>query len=412
MNSPSMRLRAHVPAVGSAFRFVLLIGVVSLFSDMTHEGARSVTGPFLGTLGASAAAVSWVAGLGELLGYVLRSVFGYAADRSGRYWPITWVGYTLQMVAVPFLALVGNWPLAAGLIALERMGRAMRNPARDAMLAHATAELGGGRVFGVREALDAVGGMVGPLIVALVLYLHGGYRVSFAFLAVPAVLTLLVLAVAWRQYPRPGALETAPASPDTPEKLPAAFWIYLAAMGLIALGYADYPLVAYHFAQTRLFSTAMLPLLYAVAMASEAVFSLLLGRAFDRWGLLTVAVATVATAAFAPLTFLGNTWLAILGVLLWGLGMAAQESVVKATVTLMAPRTRRASAYGLFDSGFGACWFAGSVILGTLYGQSLTALVLFSAAAQLVAVVLLLVTRSRFSFQQAKAAGMPGPGQR
>jgi MFS family permease len=150
----------------TALRFVLLIGVVSMFSDMAHEGARSITGPFLATLGASATIVALVAGFGELIGYALRFVFGYAADRTGRYWPIILFGYTLQMVVVPLLALAGPWPVAALLIIAERTGRAIRNPARDAMLAHATSQLGRGWVFGVREALDAGGAMLGPLLVA------------------------------------------------------------------------------------------------------------------------------------------------------------------------------------------------------------------------------------------------------
>jgi len=181
----------HSTGQASALRFVLLIGIVSAFSDRTNEGARGITGPFLATLGASATVVAVVAGFGELLGYALRYAAGYAADRSRRYWPITFFGYTLQMVVVPLLALAGYWPVAAVLIVAERTGRAIRNPARDAMLAHATRELCSGWVFGVREALDAGGAMLGPLIVSAVIYLHGGYRAAFAVLAVPALLTLV-----------------------------------------------------------------------------------------------------------------------------------------------------------------------------------------------------------------------------
>ncbi|WP_335937461.1 MFS transporter [Streptomyces sp. PTD5-9] len=382
-------------------RFVLLIGVVSLFADMTYEGARGVTGPFLGSLGASAAVISLVAGLGELAGYALRFVFGWAADRTGRYWPITLAGYAVQMAAVPLLALAGNWAVASVLIVAERTGRAMRNPARDAMLAHATGELGRGRVFGVREALDAVGGMLGPLVVALVLSLHGGYRVGFAVLLVPAVLTLVVLAVAWRRYPEPADLAT-------PEDLPResgvsrAFWLYLAGMGLVALAYADYPLIAYHFGRSQVVPVAWVPVLYAVAMAAEAVSALVLGRLFDRFGLLTVVAATVLTACFAPLVFLGGTALAVVGVMVWGVGMAAQESIVKSVITGMAGPGRRAFAFGLFDTGFGVCWFAGSVVLGVLYGHSVTALVVFSAAAQLASIPLLLATRRHLAKERPR----------
>lgn len=387
------RLRLAAPASGrrSAMRFVLLIGVVSLFSDMTHEGARGITGPFLGSLGASAAAVSIIAGAGELLGYVLRFVFGYAADRTGRYWPITIVGYTLQMAVVPLLAVSGSWQAAAVLIVAERSGRAMRNPARDAMLAHATGELGRGWVFGVREALDAFGGMLGPLLVALVIYLHGGYRTSFAILAVPAVLTLLVLAVARRQYPNPRDLEIGEAA-SVARGVPRSFWIYLAAMALVAAAYADYPLIAYHFGQAHVVAAFWIPVLYAVAMATEAVAALALGRLFDRIGLLTVVGATVATACYAPLVFLGGAPLAVAGMVVWGLGMAAQESIVKAAITGMVAPERRASAYGLFDTGFGIAWFAGSIALGFLYDYSLNALVAFSVTLQALALPLLLWT--------------------
>jgi MFS family permease len=382
------------PAVaqGTALRFVLLIGVVSMFSDMTHEGARAITGPFLGSLGASGLVVALVAGGGELLGYALRFVFGYAADRTGKYWPITIVGYTVQMVVVPLLALAGNWPVAALLIVAERSGRAMRNPARDAMLAHATAELGRGWVFGVREALDAAGAMVGPLIVAGVLYLHGTYRGGFAVLAVPAVLTLLVLASARRQYPHPADLEVGEGVPDR-RGTPRAFWIYLAGMGLIAAAYADYPLIAYHFGKNHVVANAWIPVLYAGAMATEALAALALGRLFDRWGLWTVAGATLLTACFPPLVFLGGVGLAAVGVVLWGLGMAVQESAVKAAVTGMVGAERRASAFGLFDTGFGVCWFVGSLALGALYDHSVTALVVFSVALQLAAIPLLLKVR-------------------
>lgn len=387
------RERGAAPGGGTAMRFVLLVGVVSLFSDMTHEGARGISGPFMGSLGASALIISVVAGCGELLGYALRFVFGALADRTGRYWPITAVGYTVQMVAVPLLALAGQWPIAALLIVAERSGRAMRTPARDAMLAHATAELGRGWVFGVREALDATGAMVGPLIVAAVLALHGGYRLSFTVLAIPAALTLLALLTAWRQYPVPADLE-ADSSPESPTRSDSrTFYVYLAAMGLVAAGYADFPLIAYHFGQQRTMTLTWIPVLYAGAMAMEAVAALVLGRLFDRCGLWTVVGTTALTACYPPLVFLGNATAAVLGVLLWGLGTAAQESIVRAALTGMVAPDRRARAFGLFDTGFGACWFAGSLVLGALYDLSVPALVLFAVAVQLAAVPLILKAR-------------------
>ena len=382
----------------AALRFVLLIGVVSAFSDMTHEGARSITGPFLGSLGASGVAVSVVAGGGELLGYALRYFAGRAADRTRRYWTIMFVGYTLQMSVVPLIALAGNWPLAAVFIIAERVGRAIRNPARDAMTAHAAERLGGGWAFGVREALDAAGATIGPLVVTLVLTLHGSERLSFAVLAIPAALTLISLIFTWRQFPRPSDLETiAPGPLLERAAFPASFWWYLAAMGLIGVGYADWPLIALHFSQHHLVAGAAVPVLYAVAMAAEATAALVLGKLFDRIGLTAVIAITVITAAYAPLVFLGGLPLIIIGILAWGLGMAAQESVIKAAITAIVPADRRASAYGLFDTGFGIAWFAGSILLGLLYDHSLATLAIVSAAVQLAAIPVLVATRHRIN---------------
>ena len=191
------------PGRSRAMRFVLLVGVMSLFADMTYEGSRSITGPYLALLGASATAVGIVAGGGELLGYSLRLVSGRLADMTGRYWPITIVGYVIQMAAVPALALAGSWQAAAILIALERTGKALRNPPRDAMLARATVDIGRGWAFGVHEGLDQLGALIGPLVAAAVLALRGDYQIAFALLLVPALTTLAILAVARSDLPEP-----------------------------------------------------------------------------------------------------------------------------------------------------------------------------------------------------------------
>src|SRR3989440_3051968 len=186
-----------------AFRFVLVLGIANLFADFTYEGARSSTGQFLGTLGASAAVVGFTAGLGELLGYALRSVSGAITDKTGKYWTVTIAGYLINMLAVPALALAGNWPLAAGLIVAERAGRAIRKPSTEAMLSFAGKHIGQGWVFGLNEALDQTGATVGPLVMALVLYLNGGYRTGFAVLLGPALLTIIVVCAARFFFPEP-----------------------------------------------------------------------------------------------------------------------------------------------------------------------------------------------------------------
>ncbi|HTP28369.1 MAG TPA: MFS transporter [Anaeromyxobacteraceae bacterium] len=372
---------------GAALKFVLLIGCVSFFADFTYEGARSVTGPFLAVLGANATIVGIVAGMGELLGYTLRLVSGRLAEATQRFWPITLFGYVIQMAAVPLLALSGSWQVAALLIIVERVGKATRNPPRDVMLSHAAKELGYGWGFGIHEALDQLGALFGPLAVALVLARHGKYSTAFAVLLAPALVTLAILLVARLLYPRPEDLEST--APDVQAAgLPRAFWLYLAGAALVAAGFADFQLIAYHFEKADAVRDTWIPVAYSLAMAVSGAGSLLFGRMFDRLGLSVLLPLTLISALFAPLVFLGGFWSVIIGSALWGLGMGVHESVIPAAVASMVPPHRRPSAYGLFTAGYGVAWFIGSAIMGAIYDRSVPAVVVFCVVLQLVAVPL------------------------
>ena len=366
----------------AAWKFIILVGVVSLFSDMTYEGARSITGPFLGSLNANATIIGIVSGLGEFIGYALRLVSGYLTDRLGKYWAITFVGYALNLFVVPVLALAGNWEFAALLILMERLGKAIRTPARDAMLSHATTEVGRGWGFGFHEAMDQIGAMLGHLIVALVLYLNGGYRAGFAYLLIPAILAVLVITIAARLYPHPQHLEVTVPKLET-KGLTQPYWLYVVAVGLIGAGYADFPLIAYHFGKAAVAPPNWIPIFYAVAMGVDAVAALILGRLFDRLGMPVIMAVSMLSALFAPLVFLGGFNLALLGMVLWGIGMGAQESIIKAALAEMVPRDRRATGYGIFNTGFGLFWFLGSALMGILYDFSLGSLIFFSVVIQL-----------------------------
>ncbi len=377
-----------------ALKFVLLIGVMSFFADFTYEGSRSIIGPYLAVLGASAAAVGIVTGFGELLGYGLRLVSGRLSDQTGQYWPITIVGYIVQMLAVPLLALAGSWQIAAVLIILERVGKATRNPPRDVMLSHAAKEMGYGWAFGMHEALDQSGALFGPLVVAAVLFLRGAYQTAFAVLLVPALITLGLLVVARLLYPRPQEMEVTPPDVRT-EGLPRIFWIYLTGAVLVAAGFADFPLIAFHFAQASTISSTLIPVFYAVAMGVGGIGSLVFGRLFDRFGISVLIPLTIISALFAPLVFLGGTWAALIGVILWGLGIGVHESIIPAAVAPMVPTQRRASAYGLFTAGYGIFWFLGSALIGILYGVYLPAAIAFSLIAELAAIPLFVVVSRR-----------------
>ena len=376
----------------SALKFVVLIGVVSLFADMTYEGARSITGPYLAVLGATGTVVGVVAGFGELVGYGLRLVSGYISDRTGRYWPITLVGYVINMLAVPLLALAGSWPLAALLMIAERAGKAIRNPPRDAMLSHATQEMGRGWGFGIHEALDQIGAVLGPLIVTAVLYSKGSYQTGFAVLLVPALLALSVLLAARLLYPRPRDLETIFPELET-KGFSRKFWLYLVAASLVGAGYVDFPLIAYHFEKASVVSDNWIPVFYAVAMGVDALAALLFGYLFDRIGFSILITVAFVSAFFAPLVLLGGFYLALVGMGLWGVGMGAQESIMRAAIAEMVPINRRASAYGIFNAGYGLLWFLGSALMGFLYDVSIPYLILFSVAAQLASVPVFLFVR-------------------
>src|SRR6266550_124039 len=294
----------------TAFQFVLIIGIVNLFADMAYEGGRSITGPFLGSLGASAAVIGFVAGFGELLGYSLRSVSGYFADKTQRYWIVTFLGYLVNVLAVPALALAGNWPVAAVLIIAERTGRAIRKPAVDTMISYAGKSIGRGWVFGLNEGLDQAGATISPLIVAFVLHQEGGYRSGFAVLLVPALLCLATLVVARISHPRPHEMEQEPADFSEAKGFPTPFWIFVGAGALIAAGFADFSLIAFHFQRAATVSQTDIPLFYALAMGAGALANLLFGRLFDRIGFPIVFIAFFVGAMFAPMVFFGGFWLA------------------------------------------------------------------------------------------------------
>lgn len=368
-----------------ALRFVILIGILSYFADFTYEGSRSIIGPYLATLQATGTVVGIVTGFGELLGYGLRLFSGRWADATGRYWPITIFGYVIQMTSVPALALTGSWPAAAALIILERVGKAIRNPPRDVMLSHAGKQIGGyGWAFGIHEALDQFGAMFGPLAVAAILAHHGSYHEAFAVLLVPALINLSLVLLARALYPKPQDMEASPpASGGT--QLPRVFWIYLSGAVLVAAGFADYPLIAYHFARTNSVTGEWIAIFYSVAMAVSGTGSLVLGRLFDRFGFVVLVVLTPISALFAPLVFFGGFWAALIGAAVWGLGMGVHESIIPAAVAPMAPPQRRASAFGIFTAGYGIFWFIGSAAIGILYDLSLPAVIAFCVLTQLAA---------------------------
>lgn len=398
-----------------AYSFLVMLGIVSLFSDLSYEGARSIIGPYLLLLGAPAATVGFVSGLGEFIGYALRLLTGYISDRTKRYWLLTIIGYAINLVAIPALALAPGlgWVYACGLLLAERFGKAIRNPAKTTIASFAAQEVGPGKGFALQETLDQIGAFLGPVMLSIVLTIKGkdeklsGYVLGFLILAIPAAMALGLLLNARRLFPRPQEFEnSAPAAAKG--DLRPAYWFYLAGIACLAAGFADFPLMAYHFAGKGIFPDNQVPILYAMAMAVDAGAALVFGAMYDRRGMGAIMIASAISAFFAPFAFLAKApWLAAIGVMLWGVGMGAQESILKAAVTTMVPKEKRGTAFGIFNAGFGAFWFLGSWLMGALYDKAIIALVAFSVFAQLLALPFFL--RSKKLLAVAVSSSASGP---
>lgn len=382
-----------------AWRFVAWFGIVALLGDILYEGARSITGPLLASFGASAALVGLVTGIGESAALVLRLVSGPAVDRSGRFWEWTIAGYVITAVSVPFLGLASALWIACGLVILERVGKAVRAPAKDTLLSHATAVTGRGRGFAVHEALDQFGALLGPLLVAGMLWWTGDdYGLSLLVLAIPgAGLIALVLwlrrqvpdPASYEQYPAPHA---APGSIEHADRLPGRFWFYAAFTGLTMAGFATFGVLSFHLVTTGLLAAAVVPLVYAGAQLVDAVAALLSGWGYDAAGPVVLFALPVVAAAVPLLAFSGTAWVAVAGCLLWGVALGVQESTMRATVADLVGPGRRATAYGVFGAVVGVAAAVGGVLAGSLYDVSVAALVVVTVALQAAAVTVLAMT--------------------
>ena len=362
-----------------ALRFIVCMGAVSLFADMTYEGAYSILGPYLKELGASAWQVGLIAGFGEMIAASLRYFSGKFADRTKAYWPIALAGYALNLLVVPLLAFAVSWQAAALLIVVERTGKALRGPARDVLLSEATGKIGHGWGFGVHAAMDQTGAVAGPLLMVATIARQHHFAPAFLRLAVPAALAFVAMAVAYLVDPT----RVAPPPPKEQKELPALFWTYVAGAGLLACGFADFPLLGFHLQKTGLAAPETVPLLYAGAMAVNGATALLFGKLYDRYGMNVLVIGTVISALSLPLGFLGGFNAVVVAVVCWAAGLGAQDASLRAGIAQVVSMNKRGSAFGAFNGVFGVMWFVGSAVMGALYDHSLVALVAFGMATQL-----------------------------
>ncbi len=388
--------------------FIILFGTVSLFSDMTHEGASSIRGAYLSLLGASAGTIGFISGLGELIGYSMRYIFGKITDKTRKYWPMTIFGYVLDILAVPALALVGEngWIAACILLVIQRMGKAIKKPAKDTIMSFAASQEGVGKSFGIQELMDQIGAFLGPVLLYAVMLLKTKgatfqiYSTCFAILAIPGAITLVMLLFTRRKFPNPENFEPEPKE-YVPFKMKKSFVQYIAGISLFAFGFIDYAIVIMHITKnytslasglaetSSIINSSTIPLLYAGAMLVDAIAALVFGYLYDKNGVKALVISTVISAPFSIFIFaLHSVPMVILGIVLWGVGMGAQESILKAAVTTMVPKASRATGYGIFECSFGIFWFLGSWLLGVLYDVSIPAMVGVSVIAQLMAIPL------------------------
>lgn len=398
-------LAAEAEAVGKPtlqpWTFVLAFGLVSLFADMVYEGARSIIGPYLATLGASATMVGLVAGAGEFIGYGLRVGSAYLVTRTRHYWTWTITGYALTVLSVPLIGATGGLVTAMLLYGGERLGKAVRAPAKDTLLSHASAATGRGKAFGVHQFMDQLGAVAGPLLLAAVLaWRTDDYQVAFAALAVPGVIVLAILAWLRLRVPDPSIYEAplrvaeAPhirrqgkgSHPIARQPLPTRFWEYAAAIAILSCGVASFPLIAFHAQARQLLSDAMVPVLFAIAMFVDGVAGLIVGHVYDRHGP-KVLLAVPLAACGAAVAFADTAWLVWLGVAVWGVVNGILDSTVKAAVTALVEPSSRALAFGWLSLMRGLGLLLAGGILGAAYDHSAALAVGLIIVANLLALI-------------------------
>lgn len=377
--------------------FIILIGIVSLLSDMTHEGAKSIYGQFLNIVGASPKVISFVGGLGEFLGSALIFVTSIIASKTKKYWTMTIIGYTINLFCIPMLALTteNGWIYAISLILLERVGKAIRKPAKNTLVSFCSKNLGEGKSFALLECLDQIGAFIGPLILTLVLYLKGttnlfdSYKFCFLILIIPAILTLCILLFARVKYPTPETFED-DKEEDKSNKLviSKSFKYYLVAISLVAFSFIDFPLITYHVASLNIINEKNLPMLYSLAMLVDSISALIFGFLFDKIGFKTLVLSTLLSMTFPLFIFnFNSSALIIIGICLWGVGMGAQESILKSSVAKLSTKETRSKCFGLFEGIFGLSWFIGSFVLGFIYEASMIAFIIIPIILQICAII-------------------------
>ena len=391
----------------SAIILILLFGIISLLGDIIYEGARSVNGPYLNTLGANAAIVGFVVGIGELLGYAIRLFSGYFSDRAKAHWFFTILGYSLLM-AVPLLALSNYWQFAAVFIVLERIGKGLRSPARDTLVSHATKQVGTGFGFGISEFIDQIGATIGPLIFTFFFMYLGtaqktvaDYQKGYSLLWLPFVMLIMVLFFTFFKYKTPSNLEEVKSKKQS-TKISRVFWIYSFFTFVTTIGFINFAIVGYHLKASGIVADAQIPFLYAIAMIVDAIFGIFVGKMYDglkikhkneQAGLLILLFIPILTAIILPMIFSLNLVMIFAAIFFWGIVMGSHETIMKAAIADLTSITKRGTGYGIFNVIYGLALFIGSVFAGYLYDISIALMIVALVCIELVSIIVFFVLK-------------------
>ncbi|RLG83550.1 MAG: MFS transporter [Thermoprotei archaeon] len=369
----------------------ILLGLVSLLADVVYEGARSIIGAYLKVLEA-AMVIAGVISFGEFIGYVMRGVGGFIANRfrsSRVYWMLIFLGYSVNLFAIPLLAFVGSWEYALVLVFIERMGKGLRAPARDVIISEVTEDLGKGKGFGIHEVMDQLGAITGPAIVAWILLTVASYKYAFLVLAIPALLSITTLFIAYVNYPKIKSVEVVR---RTGAKLPAKFLVFLLSISLMSLGFMHWGLVSYSLKHFSIFEDYFIPTLYLIAMLTDAIIAFPIGVMYDKIGVKSTLISPILIIILMALFASGKQSMIVLSIMLWGLVMGIYETIIRASIADLVPMESRAKAYGLYGIIFGASWTLGNIMLSYIMQISATMMLTYVVIVEIIAFLLMAYT--------------------
>lgn len=386
-----------------AVTVILLFGIISMLGDVVYETARSVNSQYLNLLGISAAKVGLVFGIGEFLGYSLRLIAGMLSDKSGKYWTFMFVGYGMLLV-VPLMGFTRKWDVLIIFILMERIGKALRNPAKDTILSKVSEnQVGVGFAFGLQEALDQVGAFIGPLIFTMVFYFTGRngiaqYQLGYKLLVIAVIFLMIFLSYTYYRVRKDELIPRIAKREFQTERLKPIFWVYTAFTFFCMLGFVNFSTTGYHLKNNNLMSDGDITLLYSMAMAADALTALLVGKAYDHikiktgmktGGLLVLMAIPFITLLLPFLTLSSSIPLIVVGMMVFGIVMGTHETVMRSAIADITPFNKRGTSYGVFNTVYGFALFGGSALMGWLYDLNQIGMIMaFTCVAEAIAILL------------------------